>query len=173
MCPPCHRDMGMGDFGPEAHAFADFLARSGQSVWQMLPLTPINAGAGNSPYSSYSAFAGNVLFISPDLLARSGLIRVEDTLRTPDFPPARADYGLAAAWRGRILETAFDNAFPRLRANVAFEEFCHREREWLDDFALFMALKRDRNFSPWYDWPMALRPAGRIRLRAARARWAM
>lgn len=161
---------GLGDFGPEAHAFADFLARSGQSVWQMLPLTPINAGAGNSPYSSYSAFAGNVLFISVDLLARSGLVRAEDIHRAPDFPLGRVDYSSAAAWRMHVLEAAFDSALPRLRANAAFEDFCQREEAWLDDYVLFMALKREQNFAPWFAWPMELRLREEAALRAARAR---
>jgi 4-alpha-glucanotransferase len=84
---------GLGDFGPQAHAFLDFLARGGQSIWQMLPLAPINAGAGNSPYSSYSAFAGNTLFISPEILVRQGLLRREDLERSPGFPQERVDYG--------------------------------------------------------------------------------
>ncbi len=161
---------GLGDFGPEAYAFADFLARAGQSVWQMLPLSPVNAGAGNSPYSSYSAFAGNTLFISPDLLVRAGLLRGEDARRAPEFRAARVDYPHAAAWKTRLLEAAFDTAFPRLRGDCAFQAFCHGERAWLDDYALFMALKREQNFAPWYAWPLALRLRDEFALAEARVR---
>ena len=83
---------GLGDFGPECGRFIDFLAEAGQSVWQMLPLTPVNPGAGNSPYSGYSAFAGNVLFISPALLLRDGVLREADMAGFPETPPGRMQF---------------------------------------------------------------------------------
>lgn len=152
---PCRH--GMGDFGPQAHAFVDFLAGSGQSLWQMLPLTPINAGAGNSPYSSYSAFAGNTLFISPDILVRQGLLRGEELNREPSFPRDRVNYGVAAAWRERLLEHVFDNVFTRLRSDAGFEAFCRREAFWLEDYSLFTALKREHGGAPWYRWAEGVR----------------
>ena len=165
---PCRH--GLGDFGPQAHAFVDFLVAAGQSLWQMLPLTPINAGAGNSPYSSYSAFAGNTLFISPDMLVRQGLLRQADLERSPSFPADRADYGVAASWRGRLLEHAFDNALPRLRKDAAFERFCGSEAFWLDDYCLFMALKREHGGAPWFRWPEGVRLRDRGSLDLARQR---
>ena len=165
---PCRH--GLGDFGPQAHAFVDFLARAGQSLWQMLPLTPINAGAGNSPYSSYSAFAGNTLFISPDLLVRQGLLRREELDREPVFPPDRVDYGVAASWRGRLLEHVFDNVFPQLRADAGFEKFCFAESPWLDDYCLFTALKREHGGAPWYRWPQGVRLRDEAALAEARRR---
>ncbi len=159
---PCRH--GLGDFGPQAHEFIDFLAGSGQSLWQMLPLAPVNAGAGNSPYSSYSAFGGNTLFISPDLLVRQGILRAHDVERPPLFPRERADHGAAAVWRTRLLEQAFDNVFPRLRSDEPFLNFCREAAFWLEDYCLFMALKREQGGAPWYSWPrdLRLREAGAL-----------
>lgn len=165
---PCRH--GLGDFGPQAHAFIDFLADAGQSLWQMLPLTPINAGAGNSPYSSYSAFAGNTLFISPDMLVRQGLLRQAELDRAPSFPQDRVDYAVAASWRGRLLEHVFDNSFPRLRTDAAFERFCQAESFWLDDYCLFTALKREHGGAPWYRWAEGLRLRRPVELAKARER---
>ena len=148
---------GIGDFGPCAHEFIDFLAQGGQGVWQMLPLTPINSGAGNSPYSSYSAFAGNTLFISPELLVREGILRGRDVEHPPVFPHDRVDYGAASAWRLKLLEQAFDNVFPRLRADNSFAAFCRAESFWLEDYCLFAALKREQKGKSWLDWPRGLR----------------
>jgi len=159
---PCRH--GLGDFGPQAHEFIDFLAGSGQSLWQMLPLAPVNAGAGNSPYSSYSAFGGNTLFISPDLLVRQGILRAHDVERPPLFPRERADHGAAAVWRTRLLEQAFDNVFPRLRSDEPFLDFCRDAAFWLEDYCLFMALKREQGGAAWYSWPrdLRLREAGAL-----------
>lgn len=161
---------GLGDFGPQAHAFVDFLAASGQTVWQVLPLTPINAGAGNSPYSSYSAFAGNALFVSPELLVRQGLLQPADLRRAPVFPEDRVDYGQAAAWRTKTLEQAFDNVFVGLRQDAAFLRFCRDEAHWLEDYALFMALKQEQAGAPWYAWPRELRRREPAALEEARQR---
>ena len=165
---PCRH--GLGDFGPQAHSFVDFLDEAGQGLWQMLPLTPINAGAGNSPYSSYSAFAGNTLFISPDMLVRQGLLRQTELDRAPAFPLDRVDYAVAASWRGRLLEHVFDNAFPRLRTDAAFERFCQAESFWLDDYCLFTALKREHGGAPWYRWAEGLRLRRPVELAKARER---
>ena len=148
---------GIGDFGPCAHEFVDFLANGGQRVWQMLPLTPINSGAGNSPYSSYSAFAGNTLFISPELLVREGILQARDVDHPPVFFHDRVDYAMASAWRLRLLEQAFDSAFPRLKADTAFAAFCRAESFWLEDYCLFAALKREQGGGSWLSWPRGLR----------------
>jgi len=161
---------GLGDFGPQAYEFVDFLVRADQSVWQMLPLTPINAGAGNSPYSSYSAFAGNILFISPDLLVREGLLSHFEVMNPPSLSVGRVDYEAAAAWRMHLLEQAFDSAFPRLRTDERFMAFCASEEEWLETYCLFMALKREHKYEPWYAWPKELRLRDPEALAAARER---
>lgn len=161
---------GMGDFGPHAHAFAEFLAQAGQSVWQILPLTPINSGAGNSPYSSYSAFAGNIFCISPDYLVLDGFLRVEDVQNPPGFPEDRVDYAAATAWRRSLLELAFDNALPQLRTDAQFQTFCEQEQFWLHSYALFMALKQEHHGAPWYQWPESLRLADKKALESAENR---
>jgi len=161
---------GSGDFGPAAHEFVDFLSDGGQGLWQMLPLTPINAGAGNSPYSSYSAFAGNTLFVSPDLLVRQGLLRARDVQHPPSFPPDRVDYAAAALWRGRLLDQAFDNVFAALRSDRGFNAFCRSEAFWLDDYCLFKALKREQGGVSWLRWPRGIRLRERQALELARER---
>lgn len=161
---------GIGDFGPTAHEFIDFLASAGQGVWQMLPLAPINAGAGNSPYSSYSAFAGNTLFVSPDLLVRQGVLRPQDASHPPSFPPQRVDYAAAAAWRERLLDQAFDNVFAALRTDSGFHSFCRAEAFWLDDYCLFKALKREQAGASWLHWPRGLRLREKEALDQARER---
>jgi 4-alpha-glucanotransferase len=161
---------GIGDFGPAAHEFIDFLAAGGQRVWQMLPLAPINAGAGNSPYSSYSAFAGNTLFVSPELLVRQGLLRTQDVSHPPPFPPQRVDYEAAAAWREKLLEQAFDNVFPSLRTDSEFDAFGCKEAFWLDDYCLFKALKREQGGASWLNWPRGLRLREKEALDQARER---
>lgn len=165
---PCRH--GLGDFGPQAHEFVDFLAQAGHSLWQVLPLTPVNPGAGNSPYSSYAAFAGNTLFISPDMLVRQGLLRREDVDHPPAFPPDRADHDAAAAWRSRLLAQAFDNVFARVRCDSDFAHFCRDEGFWLEDYCLFMAIKREQQGAPWYLWPRGLRLRDPLALEQARER---
>jgi 4-alpha-glucanotransferase len=165
---PCRH--GLGDFGPSAHEFIDFLAQSGQRLWQMLPLAPINAGAGNSPYSSYSAFGGNTLFISPDLLVREGILRSEDAAHPPVFMQDRVDYAATAAWRMRLLEQAFDNVFPHLRSDAGFQRFCREADFWLEDYCLFMALKQEQGGAPWFLWPRELRLRDADALERARER---
>lgn len=161
---------GLGDFGPKCHEFLKFLAAAGQRVWQMLPLTPINAGAGNSPYSSYSAFAGNILFISPSLLLRDGLLREADMPHIPDFPSNRVHFDLAAPWRMRVLEIAFDNVFPQIQTDQSFVHFCQEEAHWLEDYALFAALKKEHGGSAWFQWPEGLRLREEEAIAAARER---
>lgn len=154
---------GVGDFGPEAFAFADFLHQAGQRCWQVLPLSPVNGGAGNSPYSGYSAFAGNPLFISPEELVRQGWLRREDLENIPDFSEERVEYDQVRAWKTALLDRAFDLALPRLRGMDRFNAFQKRNRAWLGEYALFAALKEHFNGRPWYAWPE------QIRLRAPQA----
>ena len=161
---------GLGDFGPECGRFIDFLAEAGQSVWQMLPLTPVNPGVGNSPYSGYSAFAGNVLFISPALLLRDGVLREADMAGFPETPPGRVQFDLVTPWRLRLLEQAFDNAYPHLQTDRDFLDFCREEIHWLEDYALFTALKKEHGGSAWFQWPVELRLREGPALDAARER---
>jgi 4-alpha-glucanotransferase len=160
---------GIGDLGPAAYAWVDVLARARQTWWQVLPLGP--TGYGDSPYQSASAFAGNPYLVSPELVARDGLVRPAD-LAGAHFPADRVDYGPVIDFKLRLLGRAWENfragAAPALRP--AFEEFCGRSRAWLDDFALFMALKDAHRGAHWHDWPHELVLREPAALAAARDR---
>ncbi|MEA2010405.1 MAG: 4-alpha-glucanotransferase [Actinomycetota bacterium] len=152
---------GIGDLGPEAHRWVDLLAESGTSLWQILPVGP--TGYGDSPYQCFSAFAGNVNLVSPELLASDGLI---DLPMSPGLPDDHVDYGRVIPWKREILATAFAG-FETGRGNPAlrseFERFCD-EQNWLDDYALFMAIKAEQGGGSWQDWPeeFRLRETGTI-----------
>ena len=122
---------GIGDFGPEAHAFARLLARSGQAVWQFLPLNPTSPGIGNSPYSSFSAFAGNALFISPEQMATEGFVSqadidaadAESGLSAMAGDCAAVDYERVGANRRILLDTAFAKNAAALETDFSFKAF--------------------------------------------------
>jgi len=151
---------GIGDLGPQAHGWIDFLAETGTRWWQILPLGP--TGYGDSPYQSFSAFAGNPYLISPDLLLRDGLLTGDDLIDAPDFPEKDIDYGQVIPWKLDLLDRAYTQFtkgdFPDLEQ--AFAAFQDREAGWLEDFALFMALKESQDGKPWVDWPGELRDLG-------------
>jgi len=144
---------GIGDLGPEAYRFADFLHRAGQRVWQILPLAPTDVRMGNSPYSSSSAFAGNSLLISPERLVEEGFLSRSDLSGAPRFRHGDIDYRLAAAFKERALSVAwrrFSTCGGRLQTD--YEAFCLSERHWLDDFSLFMALTTLFGSKAWNRW---------------------
>ena len=148
---------GVGDLGPEAFRFADFLHTSGQSLWQVLPLGP--TGYGDSPYACFSAFAGNTLMISPERLAEDGLLDEDDLASAPAFEDdERVDFQAANELKKRLLEKAFarfrQTTNTQLRA--AFESFCRHNSSWLDDYALFRALKDAHGGVAWNEWEPAL-----------------
>jgi 4-alpha-glucanotransferase len=146
---------GIGDIGPAAFAWVDALRRAGQSWWQVLPLGP--TGFGDSPYQCFSAFAGNPYLVSPDALVKDGLLRQQD-LAGADFPAGHVDYGPVIQFKVRLLAAAWENfragKAPTLRAE--FDDFRAREAGWLDDFALFMALKDANHGKSWHQWPRPL-----------------
>jgi 4-alpha-glucanotransferase len=148
---------GIGDLGPAAYRFADFLAEARQSYWQILPLNPTGPARGNSPYDSSSAFAGNLLLISPELLLRDDLLARDELEHIPLLSGSRVDYRHAARSKARLLDQAFRRYQPRLAADRDFEEFRHEQANWLDDYALFVALKEHFHGAPWTDWPMELK----------------
>lgn len=159
---------GIGDIGPTARDFAAALSRGGIKYWQFLPLTPTSSFIGNSPYSSPSAFAGNPLFISPELLAEEGRISQNDLdcvyMCSPGCGPMnflrvnspRVDYELVEEQRKTMLTTAFERSLPELRTDRAFLDFCAEEACWLDDYAMFSAIKESRGCA-WFDWPEPLK----------------
>ncbi|MBI5521736.1 MAG: 4-alpha-glucanotransferase [Desulfarculus sp.] len=163
---------GVGDLGPAAHQFADFLARAGMSLWQMLPLTPTEPGRGNSPYNSASSFAGNPLLISPELLVEDGLLTPEDLAQAPPLSGERVDYHQAALFKRRLMERAFRRANERLALAQDLERFASGQAHWLEDYCLFMALANEFPGRLWNHWPFDIRDRQPQALAAARERLA-
>jgi len=158
---------GIGDMGPEACRFLDFLAEAHQSYWQILPVTYSSAAAAYSPYDSFSAWAGNPLLISPDLLCRQGLLRDADLADVPVFPDEAVDFRAVHACKQALLRTAF-NRFAAESEPAEFGRFVTANAGWLEDFALFMALKHRHGKKAWCDWPVPLRDRHPEALAAAR-----
>ena len=158
---------GIGDLGEWAFRFVDFLAESGQRLWQVLPLGP--TGYGDSPYQSFSAFAGNPLLISLEKLVEEGALAAQVLEAAPRFPSHRVDYGAVIPYKLRVLRESF--AHFRRRASSeqqeAFAAFCAAEESWLEDFALFMALKAHHGGVPWDAWERDIA----VRQPEAVARW--
>jgi 4-alpha-glucanotransferase len=148
---------GIGDLGLEAYQFVDFLARSAQRLWQVLPLGP--TGLGNSPYMSFSTMAGNPLLISPDLLKDYGLLSTEDLEEVPNFPEDKVDFDQVIPWKTALLQRACKNFMLNARRfqQKEFEGFCRGKARWLDDYALFMALLNAQEEDIWMDWSLELR----------------
>jgi 4-alpha-glucanotransferase len=146
---------GIGDLGPAAYAWLDFLAETGQQLWQVLPLGP--TGYGDSPYQAFSAFAGNPLLISPDRLLEDGLLDEADLADRPDFPAERVDYGPVIEYKYALLGRAFARyqAAPPPELRAELEAFAAQQAAWLDEFALFMALKQEYSLA-WDSWRAAV-----------------
>lgn len=154
---------GAGDLGKPAHDFVDFLSRSGQTIWQVLPLTVTDGALGNSPYSSPSAFAGTPLCISPDDLVTRGLLLRDELSGHPAFPEDRIDYGPARAFREEILRIAFSRFSP----GEEYGAFLREQEHWLEDYVLFTALKGIYKGTPWNGWPEKIRGRDETALREA------
>jgi 4-alpha-glucanotransferase len=142
---------GIGELGPEAHRFADFLRDAGQRIWQVLPLGP--TGYGDSPYQCFSAFAGNPLLISLDTLVERGHLDSRDLDWRPEFSDGQVDLGAVIAWKVPLLRHAF-RSFQRSSPaeREAFAAFCETHAAWLDEFALFMAVKEAHDNVAWTLW---------------------
>ena len=149
---------GIGELGREAHAFADFLRDSGQHIWQVLPLGP--TGYGDSPYQCFSAFAGNPLLISLDTLVERGYLSACDLADRPDFTVDDVNFGAVIGWKLPLLRKAYGNFRSAPSEDRAeFESFCQRHASWLDEFALFMALKAAHDQVIWIEWAQRAGPA--------------
>jgi 4-alpha-glucanotransferase len=152
---------GIGDLGPEAYRFADFLSRTRQSLWQILPLNGTLAEGNNSPYHSMSVFAGNPLLISPDKLVADGLLSKEDVEPVPEFPIGRVDYPLVTSYKKKILNLAYK----RHKKTDEYEKFCLENKDWLEDFSLFKTLKARFSNRVWSEWPKEIRDRDKDALR--------
>ncbi len=142
---------GIGDLGPNAYGFIDFLKSSGQTLWQVFPLGP--TGYGDSPYQCFSAFAGNPLLISPELLQNENLLGGEDFNNIPNYNPNEIDFGSVINFKYELLRKAFSNF---KKKQIQFDEecgdFCKKNGYWLDDYSLFMAAKQFHGGVLWTEW---------------------
>ncbi|MGE0683962.1 MAG: 4-alpha-glucanotransferase [Candidatus Binatia bacterium] len=145
---------GVGDLGAEAYRFVDFLVQGKQSLWQVLPLGPTNGGNLYSPYVALSAFAGNPLFISLEALVEDGLLFESELHAVPSLPEGRVDYDAARAGKLALLRTMVDRFHSDAPASwrTEFADFCDQQRWWLDDYALFMALRTRFQDASWHTW---------------------
>ncbi|HEY47549.1 MAG: 4-alpha-glucanotransferase [Anaerolineae bacterium SM23_ 63] len=147
---------GIGDLGSTAWGWIDWLSEAGCRIWQVLPLGP--TGYGDSPYQSFSSFAGNPLLISPESLMAEGLLREDDLESIPEFSDDRIHFGTVIAYKDRLLNLAMDH----FRAGITpalekeFQVYCQQQSYWLDDFTLFMAIKGEHEGISWTDWEPSL-----------------
>ena len=162
---------GIGDFGPDAYRFVDWLAAAGQTLWQWLPTTPI--GPGDSPYQSPSAFGGSPLMVALEPLVERGWLDAPQ-LPAGRFSARRVDFGRVIPWRDEQLRAAARGFMQRatVAERAAFAAWCQREAAWLDDYALFMALFNAHGMRPWWLWSQPLRRRDRAALKAARSQHA-
>jgi 4-alpha-glucanotransferase len=157
---------GIGDLGPQCYRFIDWLASTGCKLWQVLPLGP--TGYGDSPYQCFSAFAGNPYLLSPDALLADGLLTESDLEGMKDLPASRVDFGLLIPKKLDLLQKAFSHFSDQGHLREAFDYFCAENASWLDDFALFMALKEAHGGGAWNGWPEALRSRKKTAITKAR-----
>ncbi len=148
---------GIGDLGPGAYRFVDFLAETKQSYWQILPLNPTSTVLGNSPYNSPSAFAGNPLLISPELLIERGLLSESEIVTNSAFMSEKVDYENVTNYKEQILRIAYENNKGRLLGDSEFKRFCEESSSWLEDYALFVSLKETFGDVVWTEWPEDIR----------------
>jgi len=162
---------GIGDLGPQSYRLIDFLADAGCKLWQVLPLGP--TGYGDSPYQCFSAFAGNPYLVSPDLLIEQGLLSHDDLADMPSWDPAKVDFGKLYHWKPGLLDKAYTRfeAMPHGDIHVEFDQFCTENAAWLDDFALFMALKDSNGGVAWTEWPAEQRERHGEALETARRKF--
>ncbi len=157
---------GIGTFGAQAEEFTDWLKSAGQKYWQVLPLGP--TGYGDSPYQSFSTFAGNPLLIDLDGLVKSGLLSLEKC-RSADFgsDPSRVDFEKVTRTKTALLREAYEGFG---EGDPAYKAFCEKEADWLEDYALFMAIKQENDLVSWTQWEDGIRLRGREAMEKARER---
>ncbi|HEY0053978.1 MAG TPA: malto-oligosyltrehalose synthase [Pedobacter sp.] len=149
-------NFGIGDLGPQARQFADYLNAGGQKYWQLLPLNPTENGQGYSPYSAISSLAGNTLLISPEGLVEDGLLDRKLLKEHAIKGKSKVDYAAASKIKNRLFDEAYHNFNTNTSGtlHLLFQEFCQEESDWLNDYALYVALKQHHLGKPWYDWSL-------------------
>ncbi len=152
---------GIGDFGPDAYRWIDFLVRARQRYWQMLPLGPTAHHGHNSPYLSSSAFAGNPLLISPALLIEDGWIEAGDVAVPGEWPADRVDYEAVVRSRHALLYLAYE-AFSTRSDTADFDAFCAAQASWLHPFAVFRAIGERHPGRVWWEWPAPYHDASAV-----------
>ena len=148
---------GIGDLGSDAYKFVDFLFEAKQSYWQILPLNPTEPIFGNSPYSSFSAFATNPILISPELMIKEGFLSEKDIEPLPSFLKNKVDYDLVKEYKFKIFDVAYKRFAKGKEHRSEFEQFTKQYASWLDDFALFFVLKEQYSDGMWNAWPKKIR----------------
>jgi 4-alpha-glucanotransferase len=148
---------GIGDLGKSAYEFVDFLHLSGYHYWQILPINPTEKAFSHSPYSSHSAFAGNPLLISPEMLVKDGLLGKENISSPPSFPKQKVDFGEVSNYKSRLLDLAYNNFIKKEeKYSQPFSLFCEENKGWLDDYSLYLSLK-EKYQGGWDTWPKEIR----------------
>ena len=156
---------GIGDIGSEAYKFVNFLAETSQSFWQILPLNQTCIAYGNSPYSSFSAYAGNTLLISLDLMVEDGILLKSDIEGHPSFSRETVDYEAVTKYKEEIFRIAFGKNKGSLAELHEFIRFCNENIYWLEDYSLFVSIKKYFNNVDWSKWPEHIRDRSREELK--------
>jgi 4-alpha-glucanotransferase len=148
---------GIGDLGPEAYRWVDFIADSGCTYWQILPLNP--TGYADSPYQCFSAFAGNPYLVSAALLLNEGLLLPQDLADRPSFPDELVDFGPVIEWKRKIVKRSYEHFIQSSQSalRAEFQEFQANHAGWLPEYALFTAIKEENGGCSWVDWPQEYR----------------
>ncbi len=157
---------GIGQLGPNAYSFLDFMEKAGQEVWQFLPLGPVDSVTGYSPYMSSSAFAGNPLFISPEIMMESGLLDRQDLEELPLLSEYFVEYEKIIPLMQGLLEKAHAR-FIKKTPPSGFQAFCQEHSSWLDDYCLFMAMKERYKGKAWNRWPRDIARRNRSAIKTA------
>lgn len=147
---------GIGDLGPAAYEFISQLSNAGQQYWQILPLHPTLPKFDNSPYHALSAFAGNPLLISPDIMVSDGFLDFSDIKTIPFFPSDTVEFAFVRDYKEKLFSKAYDR-FRQRGGSSGFDAFCTKNASWLDDYALFMTIWKKEHAISWSDWPSAVK----------------
>lgn len=148
---------GIGDIGPEAYKFLKFLKASGHTYWQILPVNPTDGIYQHSPYSSHSAFAGNPLLISPELLEKEGYVSLSEYDPPSEIRAEKVVFDRVENYKHRILNAAFENFKSRKKDDPAYLSFLKNHSKWLDNYSLYLVLRKKFHKANWIDWPSGLR----------------